>query len=185
MNREKRSVTLAILTLVVYASFLFYDTGAILFPFPLNELIVLIVSIQFLIWNWHAKKSLLVILTAANIFNLISTQFFWSFFMTNEQMEVFVSGISLDLLKIAYYLFLLIGLGIYFLTSTSRLKYLFFGITLLPILFTMFTSIGIFETISFILIALLGYKYKINYPIHLLWFLIGILQLMKVSTLYF
>ena len=45
MNREKRSVTLAILTLVVYASFLFYETGAILFPFPLNELIVLIVSI--------------------------------------------------------------------------------------------------------------------------------------------
>ena len=185
MNREKRSVTLAILTLVVYASFLFYDTGAILFPFPLNELIVLIVSIQFLIWNWHAKKSLLVILTAANIFNLISTQFFWSFFMTNEQMEVFVSGISLDLLKIGYYIFLCFGLGYYFLSSTSKLNYLFFGVSLLPILLTMFTSLGIFETISFLLIALLGYKHKINYPIHLLWFLIGILQLMKICTLYF
>ena len=185
MNREKRSVTLAILTLLVYASFLFYDTGAILFPFPLNELIVLIISIQFLIWNWHAKKSLLVILATASIFNLISTQFFWSFFMTSEQMEVLILGISLDLLKIAYYLFLVIGLGVYFLTSSSKLKYLFFGITLLLILLTMFTSFGIFETISFLLIALCGYKYKINYPIHLLWFLIGTLQLMKACTLYF
>jgi len=185
MNREKRSVTLAILTLIVYASFLFYETGVVLFPFPLNELIVLIVSVQFLIWNWNSKRILLAFLTAASVFNLISTQFFWSFFMTNEQMEVFVSGISLDLLKIAYYIFVSIGLGIYFLTSTSRLKYLFFGITLLPILLTMFTSIGIFESISFILIALLGYKYTINYPIHLLWLLIGLLQLMKVSTLYF
>ena len=185
MNREKRSVTLAILTLIVYASFLFYETGAILFPFPLNELIVLIVSIQFLIWNWNTKRLLLVFLATAGVLNLIATQFFWSFFITSEQMEVFVSGISLDLLKIAYYLFLFIGLGFYFLTSTSKLKYLFFGITLFPILLTMSTSIGIFETVSFILIALLGYIYKINYPIHLLWFLIGTLQLMKFCTLYF
>jgi len=184
MNREKRSVTLAILTLLVYASFLFYDTGAILFPFPLNELIVLIISIQFLIWNWHAKKSLLVILATASIFNLISTQFFWSFFMTSEQMEVLILGISLDLLKIAYYLFLVIGLGVYFLTSTSKLNYLFFGVSLVPILLTMLTSIGLFETISFLLIALLGYKYTINYPVHLLWLLIGTLQLMKFCTLY-
>lgn len=185
MNREERSVALAILTLVVYASFLFYETGTILFPFPLNELIVLIVSIQFLIWNWNTKRLLLFILTTASIFNLISTQFFWSFFMTNENMEVFVSGISLDLLKIGYYIFLCFGLGYYFLSSTSKLKYLFFGVSLLPILLTMFTSLGIFETISFLLIALLGYKHKINYPIHLLWFLIGILQLMKICTLYF
>ena len=184
MNREERSVALAILTLVVYASFLFYDTGAILFPFPLNELIVLIISIQFLIWNWHAKKSLLAILVTASIFNLISTQFFWSFFMTNEQMEVFVSGITLDILKIFFYIFISIGLGFYFLTSSSKYKLPFFGFTLSPILLTMLTSFSIFETISYILIALLGYKHKINYPIHLLWFLIGTLQLMKFCTLY-
>ena len=183
MNREERAVALAILTLIVYAGFLFYDTGAILFPFPLNELIVLIVSIQFLIWNWKSKRTLLILLTIASIFNFISTQFFWSFFLRPEQMELLVSGIKLDMLKICYYIFISLGLGFYFLTSSSKNKLLFFGITLLPILLSMFMSISIFETISFFSISLIGFKYKINSPIHLLWLLIGTLQLMKFFTL--
>ncbi len=185
MTREERSVTLAILTLIVYAGFLFYDTGSILFPFPLNELIVLIVSFQFLIWNWKSNRTIVSIITIASFFNFISTQFFWSFFMTNDQMEHLVAGVSLDFIKIAYYIFVCIGLGFYFLKSSSKNKLLYFGITLFPILFTLFTSIGVFEAISFILVALLGYKYNINLPIHLLWLLIGTLQLMKIYTLYF
>ncbi|MEY3236697.1 MAG: hypothetical protein RI883_798 [Bacteroidota bacterium] len=185
MNREERSVTLAILTLVVYAGFLFYDTGAILFPFPLNELIFLLVTLQFSFWNWKTNRTLLLILLIAGVLNFISTQFFWTFLLRNEQMELLVSGITLDLLKISYYLFLLIGLSYYFLTSEEKSRYIYLSITLAPILITIATSNILFETISFLSIAFIGYKKRINSPIHLLWLLIGILQIMKIGTLYF
>lgn len=184
MTREERSVILAILTLIVYAGFLFYDTGAILFPFPLNELIFLIVTIQFSIWNWNNNRTLLVLLLAASILNFISTQFFWTFFLKNDQMEQLVSGISLDLLKISYYLFLIIGVSYYFLTTKITAKYLFLVISIPPIIFTMFTSISIPETVSFIFIAFFGFKNKMNHPFPLLWLLLAMLQLMKICTLY-
>ena len=51
MIREEKIVSIAILTVLMYALGLLFDAQFFLLPFPLFDLIFFIVFIQFLIWN--------------------------------------------------------------------------------------------------------------------------------------
>jgi DNA replication and repair protein RecF len=51
MSREKRTVFIVILTLLVYALTQFLESGVFLFPFPLFDAILLLISFQFIYWN--------------------------------------------------------------------------------------------------------------------------------------
>lgn len=184
MSREERSVFLVVLTLFVYTGIQFIEKGAILFPFPLNEVIFLFVASQFIFWNWKNQKFQLLIVLIAGIFQLISTQFFWSFFLETPSMEKLVYGLTLDLLKVIYYLLILIWLYLYFKSSQIKYKlFLFFTFTLL-IISSLLLQNGILEMASFVLIAAAGTFLRVNPPIHLLWILLAALQIMKISTIY-
>lgn len=184
MTREERSVTLAILTLFVYAGWQFFEKSAILFPFPLNEIIFLIIVIQFSIWNWKTHRIQLIFALLAGVFHLISTQFFWSFFMDFESMEKLVNGISLDIFALIYYFLMLIWMSIFFLKSTIQYKYI---LTIAAIMLTISTLIlpnVLLESLIWISIAIIGVLGKLHSPIYLLWVLIATLQIMKMLTIY-
>ena len=184
MIREERSVFLVVLTLFVYAGIQFIEKGAILFPFPLNEVLFLFVASQFIVWNWKNHRFQLILVLFAGIFQLISTQFFWSLFLETPSMEKLVNGLNLDLFKVIYYLLILIWLYLYFITSKIKHTFiLIFTFTLL-IISSLFFQNSILEMATFVLIAVVGTFYKVNPPIHLLWILLATLQVMKISTIY-
>lgn len=183
MNRESRSVTLAILTLFVYAGIILLTKGSFIFPFPLNEIVFLIVSIQFTVWNWTKDKILWTIIILTGFFNLFSTQFFWSFFLNTDSMHSLVEGLSLDLLKILYFLFLITWIGIYFFTSSLKWKYFFGLIPITLIIWATLENEPIIETTGLLIVAVLGTIKKIHSPVYLLWILLAVLQVMKIWML--
>jgi hypothetical protein len=184
MIREERSVFLVVLTLFVYAGIQFIEKGAILFPFPLNEVIFLFIASQFLVWNWKKHKFQLLLVLFASIFQLISTQFFWSFVIETPSMEKLVTSPTLDLFKVIYYLLILIWLYFYFTGSQIKFKFILFFTFTLFIISSLFFQNSILEMVSFVLIAAAGTFYKVTPPIHLLWILLAALQVMKISTIY-
>ena len=184
MIREERSVFLVVLTLFVYAGIQFMEKGAILFPFPLNEVIFLFVASQFLVWNWKNSKFQLLFVLFASIFQLISTQFFWSLFLETPSMEKLVNGLTLDLFKLIYYLLILIWLYFYFVASQIKYTLVLISTFTLLIISSLFLHNSILEMVSFVLIAAVATFYKVNPPIHLLWILLAALQVMKISTIY-
>lgn len=183
MTREERSVSLVILTLIVYSAFMYFDKGAVLFPYPLNEALFLFVAFQFF-W-WRDKKysidSLLPVFTG--IVNLLSTQFFWSLFFDTQKMEILTSGPTLDIAKLLFYLFIGVWAVSTIWTIWPKNPFALIG-TLAVFALPIFYPIPIVEVIPIVPITLISWNYKAQSPNHLLWILLCSLQIMKIAMIY-
>lgn len=108
MTREIRTLFLAGLTLVIYAVSIFLDKGAFLFPFPLNEVLFLAISIQFFYWNRRPIAPGIISILAGLLW-VLSNQFFWEIILPHEQTASFLAGSTTDWLLTAFYTILLIA----------------------------------------------------------------------------
>lgn len=104
MSREKRTVFIVILTLLVYALTQFLESGVFLFPFPLFDAILLLISFQFIYWNrkiiFEKKNLYFLFYLLALIFKVISSQFFLALIYKDQDLEQLNSGIFLDVILI-------------------------------------------------------------------------------------
>lgn len=183
MRREERAVTLAILIPLIYGLMNLIDKGSFIVPFPLNEFIFLIVAIVFatrLYRHYLLQSSFSV---AFGFFQLISTEFFWSLFLSDQQMFSLVEGTTLDLIKLLSATILVIWGGITFIRAEDKIRssifLLFFGL---------FASSAIFHepitgVLAFLTPFVASFKYKDLYPYHLLWLLLAALSTMKAIML--
>jgi hypothetical protein len=182
MTRERKSVFLTILTLVVYAGIQWLENGLFLFPFPLFEPLFLIICIQFSFWNWKEDRLQTIALLVFSIFNLLSTQFFWSLVYDPESMEKLTNGFALDIYKILRFLFLLIWVTVYLLRTQQAYKLPFYIFNIALIISTLITNIQIFEILAFGSIAFWSFHYKQHIRIYPLWILLTALAVMRVIT---
>lgn len=182
MTREERSVSLVVLTLIVYSIFMYLDKGALLFPYPLNEAIFLIICLQFVWWKKDNLTPLTLLPAASALFNLLSTQFFWSFWLNNVQMEQLTSSALLDILKLVYFLIL----GIWAFLTVRKVNGTTQAHGLITVILFMIPAVfpfSIVEMIPLIIMAIFATRYKIQNTNHLLWILLATLQMMKVAML--
>jgi len=104
MSREKRTVFIVILTLLVYGLTQFLESGVFLFPFPLFDAILLLISFQFIYWNrkiiFEKKHLYFHFYLLALIFKVISSQFFLALIYKDQDLEQLNSGIFLDVILI-------------------------------------------------------------------------------------
>jgi hypothetical protein len=184
MIREERSVFLAVLTLVVYSAFMLIEKGTLLFPYPLNEIILLFVVLQFAYWNGKKHVLLGILSVSTAVLNLLSQQFIWTFFLDPEAMERLTHGSLLDILRILYYLTLLTW-SLTTLTETVKGR----RIALISTSIIGFSASIAFPYPIVELIPLFGMMIyaiirKPQSPMHLLWILMAVLQTMKVSMIH-
>ncbi|MDG1331333.1 MAG: hypothetical protein P8P74_03330 [Crocinitomicaceae bacterium] len=184
MTSEVRTLFLGILTLVVYAVSFFISDGSLIFPFPLNEFIFLAISIQFLYSNWTENRLAGFLPVIAGICWVLSTQFFWSFFHTQEQMLEFMDGLTTDYFLIAFYALILIGGIATMIKQRSGIALVLTGV------FAIAFVTGVILNDS--LLLLLGYGSmlastqikKVYAPYHLLWILLFVLKLTEWLTFF-
>lgn len=183
MKREQRAVFLAILTWLIYGFSVLLDKNRLIFPFPLNEIAFLIVTIYLLRIQWRTANFQKWIVLSVALFQLISTQFYWTFFLNSEWLEQLTKSVLLDFLRI-----------IYFLSVFIWLFYSLFGLNIkfkLPILFLLFFSLFFafyhhllwLESLTFLVVGFMGYLKKTEYPFYLLWVLLAVFDLFKLLTL--
>jgi hypothetical protein len=183
MTREERSVSLAILTLIVYSVFMLLEKGALLFPYPLNEIIFLIISIQFLWWNREKPSDLIILPALGALINLFSTQFFWSLRFDSVQMEQLTSGPLLDIAKLIYYL-ILAGWAVRTVRKFPNASFLHYFLAAILFLLPAFFPYPLIEFFPLLVMAFFAIRYKNQNTNHLLWILLAALQLMKVAMIY-
>ncbi len=176
MTREVRALFLAILTLVVYAVSIFISSGALIFPFPLNEFIFLALSLQFLWWNRTEGKWIGMYASMTGICAVMSTQFFWSFIYGHGTLEFLMESPVTDFFLLGCYVLLLVG-GMFTIFKQSTTL-----ATLLGICFVLLFSIGVvINSAPLLLIAYATMTVstqitKVYAPFHLLWILLFILK---------
>jgi hypothetical protein len=184
MNREKRVVSLAILTFVAYAAIQFVYSGVFLFPFPLNEGLALVVSAQFFWWNYKKDTAQYSIILLTTTIHLLSTQLFWTFFIDTPGMEWFVSTSWLDILRILYYLLLIAWMYLFLRAISDETRYFIFFLGVVFVVLSAIFSYSLCEFLAFSTIFIAASWQKIETPIRYLWLLLAVLQLMSLSTLF-
>jgi hypothetical protein len=184
MIREERTSFLAGLTLVIYAFIQWIEKGSFLFPFPLNELVVFFVFIYFLFlskWKINRINSLLGV---SLFFKLLSQQLIWSFFLSNESLDVLYSGIWTDLFYLLYAIFWL-GFSSFYLRSTeNKISYVIIGSILFPFIVGIILNQPIFEVISMLMVYLLAWYRKIDRITKSIIGLIVFLEICKLAMLF-
>lgn len=185
MRTEERTVAIAVLIPLLFGLLIFLDAGSFIIPFPLNE--VIFASVAFYFAFKHHKHFILqsAFSSAFALFNLLSTEYFWSLFVNGNQMySLFESG-TIDLIKLLASVLLIIWAGISFVRGDNRIRS-----TIFLLFFVLYTAGLIFEQFPLMILATLcpfiaSFKYKDLYPFHLLWLLLTLLNLMKMVMLMF
>lgn len=143
MNREKRTIFLVVLTLLAYGFSIFKDQGSFILPFPIFDFILIIVSIQFAIWNWRDiltfRKWYFYPYFLAILCKLLTNQILWSVFLDDKDLAIFTETMVLDSLRLAY--LSLLVLSIFSWCIVEKLKFKF----LTPILITLIHFAGFTE----------------------------------------
>jgi hypothetical protein len=182
MTREVRTLFLGVLTLVIYAFSMFLSKGALIFPFPLNEFIFLAIAGQFLFLNWNTSKVAGVLSVLAGMCGVLSTQFFWAFFLEQGEMVEFMGGLTTDYFLLAFYVLILMG-GVATMIKQRS------GVALLLSTFFIIGFVaGVLLNHPLLLLGAYGSMIastqikKVHSPYHLLWILLFVLKLTEWMT---
>jgi len=190
MTKEGKTVTLAALTVFMYGLTSFLQFKQVIFPFPLNELIFFIATIVFAKDHLKNNPKTMSLILVLGLFNILSLEFYWNIFLSNENMLSLSQSSITDYFKVGYY----IGIIAWIITTFNQVEVNFKKyLSLLPITLVLAGSIlneqlTIFysQLILFLsygsVVILLFPKIK-HFPLLYLWVLLFILEFTKVWSL--
>lgn len=176
MTREARTIFLSILTWVIFAVSIFLNQGAFVFPFPLNEVILLLVSIQFFVWNTKKHLAAGILSISAGIVGVLGTQYFWTFFYSPLEMQEFMSGLTTDYFQIAFYFIVLIGILASTLKQKNGIALILSIVSIIPFCWGALSNNGLFLILGYGLMVASTQVKKVYAPYHLLWILLFALK---------
>ncbi len=190
MTKEGKTVTLAALTVFIFGLTSFLQFKQVIFPFPLNELIFFIATIVFAKDHLKNNPKTISLILVLGLFHILSLEFYWNIFFSNERMLQISQSSITDYFKIGYY----IGIITWIITTFNHVEVNFKKyLSLLPITLVLAGSILNEQLTIFYsqLILFLGYgsvvillftKIK-QFPLLYLWVLLFILEFTKVWSL--
>lgn len=190
MTQEGKTVTLASTTVFMYGLVSYLQFNQVIFPFPLNEIIFLIASVLFARIHFKNSPKTISLIIALGLLNVLSYEFYWNIFLSNDNMLSFSKSSATDIFKLFYY----IGLIAWIISTFNEIEINFrkyFSLLPITLLLTgsifseeltpFYSQIIILLSISFVFIFVFS-KLK-QFPIHYLWILLFILELTKVWSL--
>jgi hypothetical protein len=183
MTRETRAVALAALTFFMFALTVFLTDGSFVFPFPLNEFALLIVSF-LLVW-WHPKKGLLpyLLLTSA-LCAALGTRFFWETVMSYEELVRFMDLTVIDWARFSAGIFLIAAMFYFF---SSYKQWYFKAAVALAIGLYIWgfatTGWGLYG-LAFVLLTAISTLKPVQRPFHVIWTLYFLLYGMKWTMIH-
>jgi len=182
MIREKKIIVLALLTVFLYGSIIFFEKGFFVLPFPLFDLLILIVGIRFL--SWSRKKDLLILgLFVIGLLCSMGTQaFIWSFFMDGKNLEQFQESAWRDLFYLLELLFMMATL-LLSLDYKKKAHWFFAPIIIACFVGTQFQAFYLVDFFCFGLFVLFTLATKSFRPLYFIFVLKAILDLAEMSML--
>ena len=183
MTREGKTVTLAGLTISMYALTGIFQYHTVIFPFPLNEIIFLIVAISFCPIHFKVKPYTSVLVIIVGVLAIFSNEFYWQLFLNSAEMTKLSEGVITDLFKIAYHLGLVLWMIV---TAAENKSTTIRALAIIPIcllLAGLLFNQPLIEYSSILLIFIYSIFHVKHSPSLYLWVLLFILESTKVCSL--
>ena len=181
MTKESRLLLLSVLTLIIYAVIGLIQHGSVVFPFPINDFLFFIVVTQFTVWHYN-KGTLTFTMFLAGLFGLLSNKTFWEIYMSIERLQDFLNypwvlwfGLFNTICIIIGTVYLIRGQKSHYTSIITTTGIILFGAGF-------HTQIQLLSLLGFSLIGLALLLRPVYKPLHLLWFLLLILELSELLT---
>lgn len=182
MTKEIRVLFLTALTLIFYAASIYLSQGAFIFPFPLNELIFLVVCVQFSIWHYKKRIPTFYIL-GISIFAFLGNEVYWSFILDDQNMYSFSSLPITDIFKLLSAM-CIIGFGVYYFLSQKKIAAKISTLLFIALYIGSITYTPSYPMFYGLIFMVLGILFEPTYkPFHLIWILLLLLESSKYLTL--
>ncbi|MEJ6617483.1 MAG: hypothetical protein QNL61_11305 [Crocinitomicaceae bacterium] len=182
MTKEVRVLFLTALTLAVYAVSIYLNQGALIFPFPLNELILLVVAIQFAFWH-HKNRIPILYILGISLFGFLGNEVYWSFILVDQKMYTFSALPITDIFKLLSAL-CIVGFCVYTLLAQKNLMARFCSIIFIVMYISSITYLpSYFSFYGLILMTVGLFIQSVHRPFHLFWMLLLLLESTKYLTL--
>jgi len=162
MIREERTVFLTLLTFIVYAGLQWLEKGAFLFPFPLNEIALVVIFTYILVANLNSITTIFWIYGSMLLFKLLSQQFIWTLFFSNETLEIFFASLWTDFFYFCYG-FSFVSFSYFYLSERKNNNFvLFYLISAGCFILGLVINEAILELVSLFSIIVYCYRSKPN-----------------------
>jgi len=162
MIREERTVFLTLLTFIVYAGLQWLEKGAFLFPFPLNEAALVVIFIYILVLNRNSITTIFWIYGSVLLFKLLSQQFFWSLFLSDETLEIFFSTLWTDIFYICYGLSFLCFTYFYLAEKKRNIFFIYYLFSASCFVVGLLLNQALIELIAQFLVIAYGFRFRLN-----------------------
>ena len=185
MIREEKIVSIAILTVLMYALGLFFDAHFFLLPFPLFDLIFFIVFIQFLIWNRKSIQGYVLLFFAFSMVQVMYNPLVLGSLGSDIQLQKLDESLCVDVAKLMAKLLLISAVFLWKyqrrLDFSILYIFLFIGISLLGLIGPLFWL----TPFAPLLLFFVFWRADIDNRFRYLWILQGVFDLFTVSMLLF
>ncbi len=190
IDKERRTLFLAGLTIFFLGFSNFLNTGKFLFTFPINDFVLTAVAIYFLILNFKVAKINSLLLVAFSAANFVNNFYNLELFFNSEEMTKLAESLLPDFaffMTLIFYFTLLIG---FVLKDKSITSYFFLASTIIFVILTQFEFLFYLYYVCFLSLPILLFfrkqkdskQYKSVYYFFLLF---ALLNTTKLFTLYF
>jgi hypothetical protein len=189
MIKEEKTIFVSVLTVLLLGFSNFLTTGKLLFTFPLNDYLLLLIGTYIAFFSYKKEKAIVLTLVLFFIINLLSQLYNYEFFLSQEQLSWLSNSIITDLFQlISYLLYMLIFLFMYLKSKNVNLLFCIL-LFIISILFVELLSLPVLSIIAFLgpLVWITFFINKIKkkfYFVYLLLFLHVFLLSTKFYTLY-
>jgi hypothetical protein len=187
MTKELRLISITALTLIIYALSIFFDKGAFLFPFPLNQFIVFAVAAQLAYWHFKSMKPPVILMVLIGVFGTLGNEFYWPILLSDAKMMWFSDTIITDVFQLLHGIAIL-SLAFLFLIKQKKVSnFILTGVFAIAFVIGLAVSSPVFSCLFFTLSYLtMVISVRINpvyKPIHIFWILLFTLEASKLISI--
>jgi hypothetical protein len=190
MSKEQRTFALSALTLFFLAFSNLLTTGKFIFTFPINDFVLLAVTIYFFVLNYSKTKiqHLLLIFFSISIF--CSNYYNFEFFLNSEQMTDLTNSVFTDFALILSFIFYFALFFILLKKEKATFLWILFVINFVLIVFLQFYEQKFLLFLIYIFLPISIFISKksnsTNYKsVYYLFLLVNVLHFTKVISIYF
>lgn len=187
MHRERRLLSIIVLTILVYGFSIYQDYGMIVFPFPIFDFMLLIASFQFAWWNRKdiitLRKWYFIPYFSALFFKLLTNQLLWSVLLNDQSLEALQKSAVLDWIQLSYHIVLILSFFAWTQLEKIPHRYWFMAIFLMLEALGLFPDTYYFGLISIVCGATYILYYKSKNSLSYLLLLHGILDVLNLLML--
>jgi len=187
MHRERRLLSIIVLTIVVYGISIYQDYGTLVFPFPIFDFMLLMASFQFAWWNRKdiisLRKWYFILYFCAILLKFLTNQLLWSVLLKDQSLEVLQKSSILDWIQLSYHLFLVLSFFVWVHLEKTPKRFLFQAIFIVLEVFGLFHGTYYFGLISVLFGALYVLYFNSKNSLTYLLLLNGILDVLNLLML--